>query len=163
MRTPKILIPVLLLAITASCSNLFNNDSGPELTIQTSQSSKSTTFNGDTLIFRKYDTSDAPDKYVPFKSTQSDKQIIIEGYYLAPSGFMLSGSIDRENQNINVLIKRNQAHDTFVTQPTAYLYKAYISNLEGEQYTVKIRHQDDLMRAPDQKQHVVFDETFELK
>lgn len=137
MRVSKIFIPVLVLAITASCSNLFNNDSGPELTIQTSQRSKSTTFNGDTLIFRKYDTSDAPDEYVPFKSTLSDKQIIIEGYYLAPSGFMLSGSIDRENQNIDVLIKQNEKDDTFVTEPTAYLYKAYISNLDGERYTVK--------------------------
>jgi hypothetical protein len=47
--------------------------------------------------------------------------------------------------------------------PTGYFYNAYISNLEGGDYTVQIVHRDDLMRAPVQEEHTVFSKEFVIE
>jgi len=165
MRLSKLLIPLLIITIFAACSSLFKeDDNGPELSLQSTQApGEITTFNEDTLVFRRFQQGEGPRKYLPFDFENDEDQIIINGYYLAPAGYFLEGIINRNQKVINILVRHHPEDGASPNLPTGYFYNAYISNLEGGDYTVQIVHRDDLMRAPVQEEHTVFSKEFVIE
>lgn len=169
MKRMKLLIPILVISITAACSNLFNKDgnSGPELDLQTSQSpSKTTTFNGDTLVFSPISYGEQPEKYPPFKSQIDGGQIIINGYYLASSGFLPAGELEVDNKQVTIQIHRAEFDNAAPDIPKGYFYDAYIRDLSSGKYTVKIIHEDDLMWSQTDEigeAHTIFEKEFEVE
>jgi hypothetical protein len=165
MRLSKFLFFVLIIATFAACSSLFSNDSdGPELRMQTSQAEdQTTTFNGDTLIFKPIERGEEPREYPPFTSQVNNQQIVINGYYLAASGFTPESTFDQNDKTITIHIHAAKDDNVAPSISEGYFYDAYLSNLPTETYTVKVVHKHDLMRDRENNEHTVFTKEFVIE
>lgn len=154
----------IFLFATGGCSVFSgqeHQDANIKLSLQATQAkSQTTTFNGDTLVFKRIEQGKQPLEYPAFTSRLENHQIVINGYYLGSSGFTPEADFSRQDQTIIIRVGASKSDKVINHMPQGYFYDAYLNNLSAGSYVVKIVHRNDFMRGQKGEEHTVFTQEF---